>query len=180
MRLFHRLCAALSRGGGRDFALSFLPSSFPPSTAISPSPSIAVSSFFLSLFPLSSSVPVLLPLDHLALPSRSPLALFHPLQSPRSRFYSGSQLRISPSQICRPSFLHNFDAPHQGLPHPPSYSSTSSSPYSSHHVLPRGQHAPAHGSYTHAHGAHTLPRSPRVIARSSCFCGLLSPRAMTF
>ena len=92
MRLLHHLCAALSGGGGRDFVLSFLPSSLPPSVAISPPPSVVVSFFFLSLFPLCSSVTILPPLDHLALPSRPPLTSFHPLQSHHYRFYGDSQL----------------------------------------------------------------------------------------
>ena len=171
MRFLHRLCAVLSGGGGRDFFLSFLPSSRPPSAAISPL-SLSLSplpffSFFLSLFPLSSGVVVQPPLVHPSLPSRPPLASFHPLQSCRSRFYGGAQLRFFPSLIYRPSFLYSSDTPHQGFPHHPSYLSMSSLPYSSHHAPPLGQHTPTRAS-------HVSPRSPRAAARSSS-ANLLSP-----
>ena len=142
VRFLHHLCAVLSGGGGRDFVLSFLPSSSLPSAAISHPPlppSIAVPSFFLSIFSLSSSVVVQLPLVHHTLPRRPPLASLYPLQSGCSRFYSGAQLWLSPSPICRPSFLHSSNAPHQGLPHHPSYSLMSSPPC--------GLHAPTRGSH---------------------------------
>jgi hypothetical protein len=116
-------------------------------------------------------------LVHPALPSRSPLASFHPLQPHRSRFYGGAQLQFSPSQICRPSFLHNFDAPHQGLPHHPSYPSMSSQPCSSHHAPPRGLHVPACGFHAPTHASHALLCPPRAAARSSS-TNLLPPYSL--
>jgi hypothetical protein len=157
-------------GGGRDFVLSFLPSSLPPSAAISHPPPPPLSPFFfffLSLFPLSSIVVVQPPLVHPTLPSWSPLASFHPLQSCRSQFYAGTQLQFSQSQIYRPSFLHSSDAHHQGLPHRPNYLSLSSPPCSSHHAPPCGSHTPMSAS-------HTRPCTPRAAARSS-YVNLLPP-----
>jgi hypothetical protein len=160
VRFFHRPCAVLSGGGGRDFVFSFLPPSPPPSAAVPHPLSVAVFSFSLSFFPLSSGVVVQPSRVRSALPSRPPLAFFLPLPSRRSRFYGGAQFRFFPSPICRPSFLHSSDAPHQGLPHRPSYPSTPSLPRSSHHAPPRGLHAPARGS-------HAPSRPPRAGASSS-------------
>jgi hypothetical protein len=167
MRYLHRLCKVLFGGGGRDFVLSFLPSSPPPSAATSYPPFVDVSSFFLSLFPLSSGVAVQPALVHPALPSRSPLSSFHPLQPCRSRFYGGVQLRLSPSQICRLSFLHSSDAPLQGHPHRPSYPPMSSPPCSSHHAPPCGLHAHVQGSHAPARASHAPPCPPQATARSS-------------
>jgi hypothetical protein len=110
-----------------------------PSLTPSPLPFLLFPSLF---FPLSSGLVVQPPRVHSALPSRSPLAIFHPLPSRRSRFYDGAQFRFFPSPICRPSFLHSSDAPHQGLPHRPSYPSMPSPPRSCHHASARGSHAP--------------------------------------
>jgi hypothetical protein len=167
VRFLRRLCAVLYRERGRDFAFSFLPSSPSLSAAISHPLSVAVSSFSLSFFPLSSGLVVQLPRVRSALPSWSPLAIFHPLSSHRSRFYGGAQFRFFPSPICRPSFLHSSDAPHQGLPHHPSYPLMPSLPRSCHHVPPRGLHALARESHAPAHGSHALPCPPQVGARSS-------------
>jgi hypothetical protein len=159
VRLLHRLCAVLPGGGRRASVFSFLPSSLPPSAAISHPPSVAVFSFLLSFFPLSAGLVVQSTWVCSALPSRSPLAVFHPLQSCRSRFYGGAQLWFFRSLICRPSFFHSSDAPYQGLPHHPSYPSTPSPPCSSHHAPPRGLHAPARESHAPMRGSHALARA---------------------
>jgi hypothetical protein len=171
VRFFHRLCAVLSRGGGRDFVLSFLPSSPPPSAAISHPLSVAVSSFFFSFFPLSSGLVTQPPRVRSTLPSRPPMAFLHPLPSRRSRFFSGAQLQLFPSPICKPSILHSSDAPHQGLPHRPSYPSMPSPPRSSHHTPPRDQHVLARKSHAPARGSHTPSACiSRAAVSASSWC----------
>jgi hypothetical protein len=170
VRFLHRLCAVLSEGGGRDFVFSFLPSSPPLSAAISHPLSVVVSSFFLSFFPLSSGLVVQPPRFRSALPSRPPLAFFHPLPLCCSRFYGGAQFWFFPSPICRPSFLHSSDTPNQGLPHCPSYPSMPSPPRSSHHVVCtrlRVNLMHPHVDHALARASHTPLCSPQAGARSS-------------
>jgi hypothetical protein len=139
-----------------------------PSLTPPPPPlSIAISSFFLSFFPLSSGLVVQPPWVRSTLPSRLPLAFFHPLQLRCSRFYGGAQLRFSPSPICRPSFLRNSDAHHQGLPHRPSYPLMPSSPCSSHHMLPRDLYTLVRESHVPVRACYASSCLPRADARSS-------------
>jgi hypothetical protein len=134
-------------GKGGETLLS--PSSPLPLRLVQPSLTPSSLSFLLfpSFFPLSSGLVVQPPKVRSTLPRRSPLAIFYPLPSCRSRFYGGAQFRFFPSPICRPSFLHSSDAPHQGLPHRPNYPLMPSLPHSCHHAPPCGLHALARGSH---------------------------------